>query len=358
MWPFTRFDDDLARLNVLILFVTSLCNARCDACFNWQRLNDDDGVMNLDEIRRLSASMPAFPNLVLSGGEPTLRDDAADIVRVFAEQNSTAAVDIPTNGLLPDKAVALVERVLTENTDLRMTLAVSVDGLADTHDELRGVPGGFEKALETARAIDALRANGPNDWNRRLSLVGITCLNQRNIDEYPQLVDVLTETADFDLINFEAIRETSRETGLEPPPPNVYRETARRMLGVNRKLLSKRLGDELNERLSYIEQMHEIQAGFLESGQIPLRCMAGRRVAVVEHDAKLKLCELKEAVADLRAMDFDFAAGWNCAKAIAQRRDIYKTRCACGHCVIVGHSIDDDPATRRAREAKRDAASR
>ena len=45
------------RLGTVILFVTSVCNAKCRTCFYWEELNQR-GDLTWDEIRKLSSSMP------------------------------------------------------------------------------------------------------------------------------------------------------------------------------------------------------------------------------------------------------------------------------------------------------------
>ena len=68
------------RFNLLIFFVTSRCNAKCDFCFYWDHLNHQ-GDLTLDEIRKISATMPPFHRLLFSGGETFMRKELVDIVQ-------------------------------------------------------------------------------------------------------------------------------------------------------------------------------------------------------------------------------------------------------------------------------------
>src|SRR5579863_3349720 len=90
------------RLGTLIFFVTSVCNARCRTCFYWQELNQR-GDLTWAEIEMLSRSMPPFTDLWLSGGEPMLRRDLTRIIRLFCETNGVRWINLPTNGLLPER---------------------------------------------------------------------------------------------------------------------------------------------------------------------------------------------------------------------------------------------------------------
>ncbi|PYV25546.1 MAG: hypothetical protein DMG24_09035, partial [Acidobacteria bacterium] len=70
------------RLKVVIFFVTSVCNAKCRTCFYREELNRR-GDLTLEEIGKLSRTMPRFTDLWLSGGEPMLRPGLTDIVHLF-----------------------------------------------------------------------------------------------------------------------------------------------------------------------------------------------------------------------------------------------------------------------------------
>jgi molybdenum cofactor biosynthesis enzyme MoaA len=95
--------------DTLIFFVTSRCNSLCRTCFYWEDLNSRDDL-TIEEIRRLSATMPAFHEVWLSGGEPTLREELADIVELFYRVNGVRSLNYPANGLLPQKLRETLER--------------------------------------------------------------------------------------------------------------------------------------------------------------------------------------------------------------------------------------------------------
>jgi len=56
--------------NQLILFVTSLCNFKCETCFYWEKLNDTKNDLSLEEIKEISSHFKDLKLLLLSGGEP------------------------------------------------------------------------------------------------------------------------------------------------------------------------------------------------------------------------------------------------------------------------------------------------
>jgi MoaA/NifB/PqqE/SkfB family radical SAM enzyme len=83
-----------------------------------------------------------------------LRADLPDIVRVIQERCPRARIVISTNALMP----ARIERMMEKMRGV--AVRVSIDGYGEVDDVVRGIPGGFDKAVETLRR---LRAAGHED---------------------------------------------------------------------------------------------------------------------------------------------------------------------------------------------------
>ena len=75
----------------LVLFINSICNMKCEHCFYWRNLNQRDDL-TFEEIVALSASLGPIENLSLSGGEPFLRREFADICRAFIRTNGVKQI--------------------------------------------------------------------------------------------------------------------------------------------------------------------------------------------------------------------------------------------------------------------------
>src|ERR687896_2263506 len=107
------------RLGTVILFVTSRCNSLCRTCFYHNELNQP-GDMTFEEIEKVSRTMPPITDLWLSGGEPTLRHDASEIIRMFVRNNGVRRLIIPTNGLVQSRVYEIVDNALGENKSLHL----------------------------------------------------------------------------------------------------------------------------------------------------------------------------------------------------------------------------------------------
>lgn len=125
--------------------VTDRCNSHCTHCGIWRQTPTTD-PLTLDELTRV-LSDPLFRDVqyvINSGGEPSLRSDLGDIIRVEREILPRARIQVSTNGLLPDRILDVVASALTNGA--AVDVGVSLDGIGEQHDAIRGVEGNFERA--------------------------------------------------------------------------------------------------------------------------------------------------------------------------------------------------------------------
>lgn len=130
-----------------VLAVTYRCDARCRICDIWRRYVDPDDELAPQDYAWLPRSLRSVN---LSGGEPFMRDDLPEIVRVVRRTCPDARIVVSTNGLAPER----IERAVASMGDV--AVRISLDAAGPLHDEIRGVEGAFEKAMETTRRLKAL----------------------------------------------------------------------------------------------------------------------------------------------------------------------------------------------------------
>ena len=107
----------------LIFYPTFRCNARCLTCFNWKNIESaKKDELSIEEINRISKNMPSFPWLMFSGGEPFLRGDLVNIVRLIKSPSET----ISTNGLMPNRIAGFVEKMLEIRHLKQLGISVSI----------------------------------------------------------------------------------------------------------------------------------------------------------------------------------------------------------------------------------------
>ena len=147
---------------------------------------------------------PAGVFIILSGGEPLMRDDLEDCGRGIQQRGFPWGM--VTNGLfLTDTRYhALRQAGLC-------SVAISLDGLKENHNWLRCHPDSFRNA---DHAIDLL----VNDGGIRYDVV--TCVHQRNFDELPLVRDYLINkgVSDWRLFPIFPAGRAAREPMLQLPP--------------------------------------------------------------------------------------------------------------------------------------------
>ena len=166
---------------VIIFHCTFVCDARCEMCSNWQR-GDRKSDMTLEQIDRVFASRlwRKVEMAMLSGGEPTTRNDMVEISQVILDRlPRLRKYGINTTGLTPHRAIPMLTKVaeLCHERGVIFSTRVSIDGVGEMHNEVRQVKRGFEKANETIRAMQALQKRVPFNFG-----VSATIFN-KNIDD-------------------------------------------------------------------------------------------------------------------------------------------------------------------------------
>jgi len=136
--------------------VTDRCNSRCTHCSIWQR-RPDTPPLTLAEIERTFRD-PLFRNIeaiINSGGEPALREDMVEILRLEHRLFPRASLDYSTNGLMPERAIAVAKAMVEDRIPLEIGL--SLDGVGERHDAFRGCPGNFAKVDYLLGELQRLR---------------------------------------------------------------------------------------------------------------------------------------------------------------------------------------------------------
>jgi Fe-coproporphyrin III synthase len=141
--------------------ITYWCQSRCLTCNIWQI--KPKGEMNIEEVREFVKKNPYFKWVELTGGEPFLRSDIVDIAKAFKENSKELYIlTMPTNSLCNHD---LVERKLKEILELgipRVAVTVSLDGYRELHDKIRGIPGNYDKAIDTFKRLKELKKQYDN----------------------------------------------------------------------------------------------------------------------------------------------------------------------------------------------------
>jgi MoaA/NifB/PqqE/SkfB family radical SAM enzyme len=310
----------------LILFINSICNQKCEHCFYWRNLNRKDDLTR-DELFALSRSLGRIENLNLSGGEPFLRPEFAEICRQFVRQNGVREIYVPTNATFTERMVRQITETLREEKLRLFAVEFSLDGLAEFHDRFRGQKGAFAKAMESYDALVRLQERDP-----RLRLHANSTATSGNIEEIRRLTTYLFERCpSIDHHNLAVIRGDRKNPALEAPDPQQYRE----LYAYIRRLWLPR---EQGRYGSVVEPMMQwAKDRILREKRQVIPCSAGLLSTVVYSNGDVSVCELHQPLGNLR--DRSFTEIWHSPEARRLRRSIARKECYCTTEVFLWPSI-------------------
>jgi Fe-coproporphyrin III synthase len=334
------------RLGTVIFFVTSACNARCRTCFYWEELNQR-GDLSWDEIRKLATTMPQFTDLWLSGGEPMLRPELTDIIHLFHTQNGVRWVNLPTNGLLPERTAEWVARLCKENPELQLDLNVAMDGLDEMQDSVRGVPGNFARTLRTLEVLQPCRQQFPQ---LRVNVNTVICAE--NFDHVMSIAEFVKVHCAVDGHYFNVIRGNAKDAALLQIPTErlaaLYHDLQAVYVYYAEHVLQRRQGMARKAAQVYYQgtlALHnKIQLENIAAPHPwPMPCTAGDTSIVIDYNGDVRACELRGKLANLRDYDCDFEKFWQTQTRQNELDAIVHDQCWCTHVCFIHDSLRHSP---------------
>ena len=207
---FKKQDSVIHAPEFVVINVNEECFFKCKMCFKWQpdlniklssyRITREDTKKYLTDLRKL-VNEGYVVNF--AGGEPFLRKDMLEIIKHAASLGFYTT--IATNGWLINtekKAREIVESGLGG-------IVFSIDGAtANTHDNMRGHPGSFEKATQAMKWIGKYRdlLQKEVDFNDRICISIQTVICELNYHEAIDMVNWV-DNSDIRSIHFNAVSE-------------------------------------------------------------------------------------------------------------------------------------------------------
>lgn len=297
----------------LVLDVTRRCNLRCSMCRTWEHPRRDE--LSADEIGDIMAQLPGLYWLDVTGGEPFLRKDVAQIFdQILRNAPALNVLHFPTNGWFGDRIVATVREIVERRPEIQLIVTVSIDGPEQVHDRIRGIPGSFSRALQTFGRLREM--DGVDVY------VGTT-VQSDNSDALEELGVVLkAEFPDFAATEWHWNRlqisghffNNEQEAGRQPERSGAVGEHIRRR-GLPRGLV------DLME-LVFLVNLEFVQRG----EQAGMDCQALRSTAFVSPEGELFPCHVYDRpLGSLR--EHTFAELWASRAVADAREDIQALRC-------------------------------
>lgn len=286
--------------------LTSMCNARCRHCSSGAGRKRETDVTH-DQITALISELAAGGTFMvgLSGGEPLLLPWIFDVIG-WAKK-AGLITGIGTNGLVVTATIA--DRLVESNVD---HVQVSLDGISRTHDELRGVPGLFDKAV---RAIEVMLAKG-------LTVNVCMTVCKTNHQEMEQVIKLAIDLG-VQTFNLSQFVPVGRGTSALDMPPGAWKEVLERLWNAKARFPGMRF------------TCHESQVVLVDDSVTRSLsfsgCQAGRGVACVRSDGAILPCVMLDLpVGNIRTESF--ARCWSSSSILRSLRDRSLLEGRCGVC--------------------------
>jgi MoaA/NifB/PqqE/SkfB family radical SAM enzyme len=314
----------------LIVFINSICNLTCEHCFYWRNLNQRDDL-TLEEFARLSAELGQFENLNLSGGEPFLRKEFAEICSLFIRNNGVQQIYVPTSGFFTERTERQLREVLRESSLKLFVCEISLDGMPEYHNRFRGNAKSFDNAMATYEMLARLQQEDP-----RLRIHSIATATNENIGELRALTKFLHERCPaMDHHNLAIIRGDRKNPSLVGPALARYTELYQYVRSVWDDREEGRFGGIVEPLLQWAKKR------VIETDTQYVSCTAGNLTGVVYANGDVSVCENHPPLGNLRQQSF-FEI-WDSPKANALRQAIAEKKCHCTNEVFLWPSVVFQP---------------
>ncbi|NQT30248.1 MAG: radical SAM protein [Candidatus Saganbacteria bacterium] len=304
----------------LTFAITYRCNGRCSTCNIWQREKKDE--LSLDEIATFFEKNK-FSWINLTGGEPFLRPDLVDIIRIItAETPKLYFLNFTSNGLCPEHYLKEAEKIRSVITIPKFAIGVSIEGPPEIDEKIKGVAKSFTKAIETFKGLKKIFAK--TSYQPFISYT----ISPQNLGRLKETISAIRSAVpDFKLTQFHV--------NLFHFSDHYYgNQRLKTGTGFDEGALSEIENFLALYRVpanpdTWIEKKYlKLLISFLEKGQTPLPCQALRASCYIGPSGDIYPCALfDKKLGNLKNCGFDLSRLWNLDETRKIRQTIRQKEC-------------------------------
>ena len=312
----------------LICYVTTRCNLKCQHCFYWESLNTGKYELTLDEHQKISESMGKLAFLSLTGGEPFLRNELPQIAELYCKNTGVRKIAIPTNGSFTNKIIEGTKYILDHCPNASLDINISLDGIGEDHDQIRGMKGSFDRAIKTYEGLKELKKT----YNK-LGISVITTFTAQNqykiMQIYEWIRDNLTEA--MPIVNLV------RGSPLNPDVSKVDIKEYERITNAVTEDYKNNTRYNKNAPMAKISTAknalrYKLIAETYKDKKFISQCYAAQLSGVMYENGDVFCCELlNKKIGNVKDYNYDFAKLWKSEKADEIIKFIKDTKCFCTH---------------------------
>ncbi len=296
------------------------CNSRCMTCNIWMKRENELTLEEWDKVFQSLGRAPFW--FTVSGGEPFMFRDIVPLCQSLYKHCRPGIINIPTNSLMRSIIPRKVEEICRTCPESQVILNLSLDGVGEKHDRIRGVPGNFEKFEQNYKALRELKL--PN-----LTIGVHSVISRFNVEDTPELFDYALGLKPDSYITEIAEQRVELDTVdiQVSPPPNRYAWAIDHLIERVQKRKFKGISRVTEAfRIEYYKLVKRILSE--ETQVIP--CFAGWASAQIYGSGEVWPCCVRaDNLANLRDVGYDFKRVWFSAQAESVRTSIRAKECHC-----------------------------
>jgi MoaA/NifB/PqqE/SkfB family radical SAM enzyme len=304
----------------LILETTRRCNSHCRTCDMWRQSPGPE--LHPDDLLRAVATVArSICWAAITGGEVTLYPYLAYLVRGLVSRcPNLTLINIPLNGINPDRTSNLIEQLLGENKSILFHTTLSIDGIGQDQDDLRG-RGQWNQTMETWGRLQTLRKRHKN-----LRVSAQMTVSRLNIGKSLQVMKRFAKESDTFIVAFGMENRFYGMDASASGPGGRAGLDGRELVTIDTKSEGTprfELQKSDVEAVRAIVRQYRVSGlgGFLEKlfllgmlrrlrrGSAGVRCVAGDQVVFISAKGEVKPCPFfEQSMGHLEDSDYDLHA--------------------------------------------------
>ncbi len=201
--------------------LTKACKLKCKHCRAEAipeplpgELTLQEGLKLLEDIRRFGKP---YPVLILTGGDPLMREDLEEIMRYAKDLGIRMGIAPAVTDLLNNYVLSLFRRY-----GIRF-ISISLDGTSKTHDYIRGIEGHFERTVRVLRELVG------SEWTVQVN----TLVSRDSVMDLPHIFKLISDLG-IGIWELFFLIKVGRGIELEDLSPQEYEDVVNFLYEVSR----------------------------------------------------------------------------------------------------------------------------
>ncbi len=298
--------------------ITRKCNYRCLGCNVWKE--QDQNELSTEEVKKGLSILKdiGIVELVISGGDPLLRDDIGEILDYASELFVTTVYD---NGSMASKKADLLKTV-----DF---VAISIDSLDEAkNDYIKSVPGAWKRAMES---VEKLHSEGIN--------VAVTpTISQMNLNEIVNITKHFSEKGIpvwYCLYSFDSSVDSKQLFRIGKANDEFIIKDNQAMAKLCDSLIEMKNN---NKNILITTKLLKAVKSLYEEDKRTWNCQALKNFLVVDHLGRIAGCHNLNFTGSI----FDLKKQWNTQEFKTLRQNYHKCT-NCTYLCYIFYSIHGSP---------------